>query len=403
MGRLLRPIAPPRRVAATARRIAIGSTTGGNRGAHASAGPPPASPSIINPPSHESLSSSPPPPLPSPSFSPSGPPLQYLLTCEYVGTAFHGSSGLNTGHPTVQLALSRALSRVLHQPISLTLAGRTDASVHALCMPATFTIPPFPPPPPTPRLLFLCNQALYHERHSRHLHVISLSRVSPSFHPRFSALSRVYLYRLITGPPLLFHHHRAWHLPYPLHLPSMRTAASLLLGTHDFASLISHRSSDRRSTIRTLTSIEVRGERAEGRVSTQVVELRFEAPSFLHRQVRNVVAALVEVGRGRMRAEEVGRLLQGVERSRNPLTPAPPYGLFLHTVRYDEQLMRQWLMPDENGVASEAQRGKAAAAYVWKLDDFSSASGYLWRRAVVSSASAGSCEAAAESNAVAST
>ena len=284
----------------------------------------------------------------------------------------------------MERALSRALSRVLHHPVPLILAGRTDAGAHALCMPATFRLPSSPPPPPTRRLLFLINQALSHDGDHRHLHVISLSRISPSFHPRFSATSRLYLYRIITGPSLLFHLNRAWHLPAPLHLPSIQHAATLLTGKHDFSSLISHHPKDSRTPIRTLNTLQVKAEKVEGREGTEMVEVRMEGPSFLRRQVRNIVAVLVEVGRGRMQPEEVQRLLQGAPRSRNPLTPAPADGLFLEKVGYNEELMRQWLIPERE---EEAEVGESSAvlgekpAFKWRASDaLADASEQLWKR-----------------------
>ena len=293
------------------------------------------------------------------------------MVVEYVGTRFHGSSGLDTRHITVQLALTAALEKVTHaSPIHVVFAGRTDADVHALGQVAHISLPPTGPstaiaPFTAARLRFLVNQALYHAGHHRRLHVRSLSRVSPSFHARFSAVARVYVYRVILAVSSLFEYGRAWQLPCALDIDAMRHAAALLVGTHDFTTLVSHRPSDGRSTVRTLSSIAISA-RQVGDGMTTVVEFEFTAPSFLHHQVRNVVAILAEVGRGRLRPDNVGRLLCGVPRRWNPIAPAPGWGLFLKEVRYDAEHMRHCTIEEEDGWESHQSLnlndGKAAAS-----------------------------------------
>ena len=239
-------------------------------------------------------------PLPSPPSPPSSAPpvLHFLFVLEYVGSSFHGSSGVSSRYRTVESVLTSALTKATRSsPLSLVFAGRTDAAVHAVGQVAHCSIAPPPSHAFSAELLrYRVNQAIYHAGAHRCLHVVTAHRVQPSFHARFSALARVYQYRILTGEPLLFERGRSWHLPHHLHVEAMREAASLLCGTHDFASLVSHRSTDRRSTVRTISSLTVSVTSPRG--GSELMELKFTAPSFLRRQVRNVVAVLVEVGRG---------------------------------------------------------------------------------------------------------
>ena len=318
-----------------------------------------------------------------------------MLTCEYVGPAFHGWMGGDPQYPCVLSVLTAAVEKASGvRPIKIVGAGRTDAGVHALAQVCSFTLPVSDPSVPSSpplfscsRLLFLINQSLYHAHRQHQVHVVSLRRVTSQFHPRYSALRRVYLYRLVLGCPLLFERNRAWHMPCMLDLRGMREAATLLLGTHDFASLASASS---RSPLRTVYSIDIEAFPAQSpfaspaastpsaasssspspsavfssSFSSTVVHITVTAPSFLHHQIRNTVAALVEVGRGLLSAADVSRLLQGKRRRYNPLGCAPAHGLWMKEVQYDAELVKGWTLEHaaDGKRPSAASTGEAAAA-----------------------------------------
>ena len=216
------------------------------------------------------------------------------------------------------------------------------------------------------RLLFLWNQAIYHLRAERSLHVIALQRVTADFHARHSATQRHYLYRILSGGYVLFERERAWHVPEQLDVAAMREAAAEILnGRHDFRSLVSHRRTDPRPTVRFISALSIEVYQPPQIASpyhsltahhpSTLLHCHYAAPSFLHHQVRNLTALLVEAGRGRLGVDEVRALLKG-ERGRqwNPIGTAPAHGLWLTGIEYPTEDERRWLLPEDAAVESAA-------------------------------------------------
>ena len=122
----------------------------------------------------------------------------------------------------------------------------------------------------------------------------------------------------------------AWHIPYPLDVAAMRAALPLLQGRHDFAAFQST-GSDIQDTVRTLSEVRLDEEPAEGGGTRLVLTLAGDG--FLRHMVRAIAGSLVEVGRGRWPAAQIGAILASKDRSQAGPT-APPHGLFLVSVRY---------------------------------------------------------------------
>jgi tRNA pseudouridine38-40 synthase len=161
----------------------------------------------------------------------------------------------------------------------------------------------------------------------RDVRIVQCRLVSPAFHARFDSRGKTYRYliwnRLVQDPFTLDTH---FHIPMELDLAAMRRAARLLLGRHDFASFTSNPGYERESTVRVMKRASV------VRDGAQVV-FHFSADGFLYRMVRNLVGALVKVGKGKITVDEFGRILRACERSAAPET-APACGLYLMNVRY---------------------------------------------------------------------
>ena len=122
--------------------------------------------------------------------------------------------------------------------------------------------------------------------------VISCVEAAPRFHSRLNAVSKTYRYRILNSSvPGVFDRKFVWQLPEKLDLEKMRQAASLLCGTHDFASFTSTKKS-KKSTVRTITDIRIE------KVGNEV-QLTFEGDGFLFHMVRILTGTLVEVGLGK--------------------------------------------------------------------------------------------------------
>src|SRR5262245_41239058 len=223
----------------------------------------------------------------------------------------------NAGQRTVEGVLSEALGRALGSAPKLSVAGRTDAGVHARAQVASF---PADDDLDLARLQRSINGMLAPE-----VVATEVRRAPEGFDARFSASAREYRYRIDTGAwPDPFDARFVWHRPGEPSLPAMREAARTLLGEHDFASFCRRPQSG--GTVRRLDRLSIarRGER---------IEITARANAFLHQMVRTLVGTLVLVGEGRLRPPAVGEILAARDRGRAGQM-APAHGLTLERVVY---------------------------------------------------------------------
>ena len=264
------------------------------------------------------------------------------LDLGYDGSRFSGWAR-QPGLRTVQGELERALTTVLRldRGARLTVAGRTDAGVHARGQVAHVDVPAPKWRAARPGLLRRLSGVLPAD-----VRVAAVAQAPPGFDARFSALARRYAYRVSDEPggvDPLRRHDVLWH-PRLLDLAAMDEAAGALLGEHDFAAFCRPRAGA--TTIRTLRRVD--WERAERGLAVATLE----ADAFCHSMVRALVGALLAVGDGRRPCGWPARVLAG--RVRDPgVSVLPARGLTLEEVRYP---------PDEE-VAARA----AAARGVWTL------------------------------------
>jgi tRNA pseudouridine38-40 synthase len=237
----------------------------------------------------------------------------------YDGTGFRGwAAQRDPSIRTVEGVLAAALAELLREPVDLSVAGRTDAGVHARGQVASFHTSS----PRTPEQI----RAFLNGRFAPEISVASVTEAPAGFDARFSASARGYRYVIDTGgSPDPFTGRFTWLRPGSLDVTAMRRAAASLVGEHDFASFCRHPGAGR-PTIRELQRLTVR------RVGDRV-ELAFRANAFLHQMVRILVGTLVRVGDGRMQPDEPAQILALRDRSKAPRA-APPQGLTLERVIY---------------------------------------------------------------------
>lgn len=240
------------------------------------------------------------------------------LGLEYDGSRFCGWQTQPSGCG-VQDHLEAALARIAGRPVETVCAGRTDAGVHACGQVVHFDSEAVRPDTAWVRGV---NAFL-----PPGVAVLWSQPVEAAFNARYSARSRAYRYVLLNRGvrPALASRRAGWfHLP--LDIERMREAARLLVGEHDFSAF---RSSEcqAKSPVRHLLSLEL------DRCGECVV-FDVRANAFLHHMVRNLVGALVHVGKGRREPAWVGDVLSSRDRS----TGAPTFdaaGLYLLEVEYD--------------------------------------------------------------------
>ena len=226
------------------------------------------------------------------------------------------------------------MARFEGAPVTVHGAGRTDAGVHALAQVASASV----------GFAHACDAVLRGLNASlpEDVRVTRVEDAAAGFHARFSATSKTYRYVINRAPVASpFSRAFAWHVPEPLDLEAMRSAAAALAGTHDFAAFQSA-GSETSGTRRTIVRSEValreevpfwRSGSAACAGSYLVYEITGDG--FLRHMVRAIVGTLVEIGRGWRTADSMRPLLAGGDRHGAGAT-APPHGLFLVAVDYHD-------------------------------------------------------------------
>jgi tRNA pseudouridine38-40 synthase len=245
----------------------------------------------------------------------------FKLTLAYDGTEFVGWQRQANGR-SVQALLEEALSRVEGAPVTVVGAGRTDAGVHALGQVASVTL--------KNGLAALVLRRALNATLPPDVRVVAVEQVSPDFNARFAVQSKTYRYRLVCGEFISpFDRRFAWHLPASLDVAEMQRAAPRLEGRHDFAAFRSA-GSDVTTTERTVFSSQLTLVKA---AENEEIFYEVTGDGFLRHMVRAVVGTLVEVGVGRLKADDLIEILATRDRHRAGPT-APAHGLFLVAVSY---------------------------------------------------------------------
>lgn len=241
----------------------------------------------------------------------------------YDGGSFAGWAA-QPGRRTVQGELEQAMARVLRlsPPPRLTVAGRTDAGVHAVGQVAHVDLPATEPMALGRRL----NRLLPAD-----LRIYAMTVAHTGFDARFAALSRCYRYRIsdATYGVTPLRRYDTLASGRPLDVAAMAAAAAGLLGEHDFAAYCRRR--EGATTVRRLLRLDVAREPADA----TVIAIVAEADAFCHSMVRALVGALIAVGVGRRPVEWPATVLAGGQRD-SDVRVAPAHGLTLEAVRYPQ-------------------------------------------------------------------
>lgn len=250
--------------------------------------------------------------------------MRIALGVEYAGTAYCGWQSQPNAQ-AVQDKLEAALAKIACVPIRTHCAGRTDARVHALHQVVHFDAP-------VERALSAWIRGV-----NAHLPddiaVLWAVEVGEEFHARFAARARSYRYLLLNRPvrPGWQANRVGWYHA-PLDVKAMQEASSFLLGEHDFSAFRAAEC-QAKSPIKTL-------HRAQIESAGELLSFEFEANAFLHHMVRNLVGALVYVGKGKHGPEWVAELLHQGERALAAPTFSPD-GLYFAGADYDPK----WQLP----------------------------------------------------------
>lgn len=242
----------------------------------------------------------------------------FKITIEYDGTNYAGWQCQKSKKNTIQEAIESVLQEMLQEKIQLIVSGRTDSGVHAQAQVANFKT----------------NSNISLERLHEGLNAllpddISIAQVkdvAPDFHSRFHPKSKTYRYTILNRKhrsALL--RNRVYFCRYPLKLRLMQKEAKFLLGKHDFKAFAASGKKEK-SSVRIIKNISVVKKNG-------LVYIDIEANGFLYNMVRNIVGTLIDIGRGKLCAGSLKKIL--LSRDRKLAGPtAAPCGLCLLKVQY---------------------------------------------------------------------
>jgi tRNA pseudouridine38-40 synthase len=255
--------------------------------------------------------------------------MKYIrLLIEYDGTAYQGWQSQKS-RLTIQDTLSEKIKSITGEEVRLTGSSRTDAGVHALGQVAVFGTNSDLTPDILKRAL---NAKLPSD-----IRILSSEETDSGFHPRYDAVKKRYVYLIDQGRgESAFFGRYLWQVKAGLDLEAMKEAAVMLTGEHDFSSFRAAGCSAK-TTVRTVFSICVLKLDALDFMTIPLkgdyIKVVIEANAFLRHMARNIVGTLVEIGKGRLKVNDLSSILNSLDRTKAGPT-APAAGLFLEKAFY---------------------------------------------------------------------
>ena len=243
------------------------------------------------------------------------------LLIEYEGTDYVGWQKQKNGR-SVQEEIEICLSQLYGVQIPILVAGRTDSGVHALGQVAHFDLDK--EIIKIERLSFALNSFL--KKRKNKITILECKKVKKSFHSRFSAKKKTYLYKILNRrTKSYFHTNRSWFLPIEIDLNAMQRSSIHFLGKHDFNAFRSIDCQAKKSE-RSIESIKIKKNK-------ELIEIRITGKSFLHNQVRIMIGTLLNIGKGSWDVDKIKEIILSKERKYAGQT-APPHGLYLEKIFY---------------------------------------------------------------------
>ncbi|MBW7452801.1 tRNA pseudouridine(38-40) synthase TruA [Paenibacillus sepulcri] len=241
------------------------------------------------------------------------------VVVSYDGTRYYGFQ-TQPGGNTIQDVIQDTIKKLSGEEVHIIGSGRTDAGVHARGQVFNFHTAAAIP---VERWAIALNTRLPTD-----IVIRSVDEVEPEFHSSYSAKRKTYRYSIDMNKfPDVFERRYRFHHPTPLCVDGMRKGLAALVGTHDFSSFTSRRST---KTTHIRTVFEARIDEQDGKL-----DLFISGGGFLYNMVRVITGTLLLVGEGKLTADDVSVILEARDRSAAGPT-AMAHGLNLWEVEYLE-------------------------------------------------------------------
>ena len=241
------------------------------------------------------------------------------ITIEYDGKNFPGWQS-QPGKVSIQTEIEKAIYEITGEEVDRIASGRTDAGVHALGQVANFhtntkiEISKIP---------YAINSKLPNS-----IVVKDAVEVDERFHARYNCKLKTYRYIINNNEfPSALNRYREFHLPYKLNYADMEKAIKYFEGEHDFKAFKSSGGNAKKTTIRTLTDCNIKKE--DGRIYIELT-----GNGFLYNMVRIISGTILDVGLGKIKADDIPEIINSGIRERAGRT-LPPHGLYLVKVNYE--------------------------------------------------------------------
>ena len=241
----------------------------------------------------------------------------YKIIVHYDGTHYSGWQYQAPPTKTIQGELMRVLQIIAKKRVVVTGSSRTDAGVHSAGLTANFHLKIKIAPESLRKAL----NALLPED----IRVMECEEKDKSFNARFSALGKTYVYRIFYGQTVSpFIGRFVHHIPYPLNLRKMRRCIPYFIGEKNFSSFTSD--DPEKNRIRDISEFTMR-------VKGEEITFTISGKSFLRYMVRNIIGTIIDVGRGKLKVEDLPAIFEARDRRAAGQT-APAKGLTLSEVSY---------------------------------------------------------------------
>ena len=243
--------------------------------------------------------------------------MKFLIRIAYDGSNYFGWQRQND-FISVQQRVEEALSSLLKKEITVRGSSRTDTGVHALAQGAVFSCDTTIPPEKLP---YAINSFL-----PKDIVVWRAEVVSEDFHPQYNVIDKTYEYKIQNADfrnPMLYNY--TDFVRYKLDIDSMKRACSYFIGEYDFSAFCAS-GAQSKTTVRTIYDLDVNKD-------NDIVTIKVRGNGFLYNMVRIITGTLVEVGRGKIKPEDIKDIILSCDRQRAGKTMAPN-GLTLVEVNY---------------------------------------------------------------------
>lgn len=241
-------------------------------------------------------------------------------TVSYDGTNFSGSQ-IQPNKRTIQFEIEKAIKKIHKgKQIRIYASGRTDTGVHAVGQVFHFE---------TDLVISGNNwKKALNAILPDDIYVKKVENVSRNFHAQFDAIEKEYRYFVLNSKEAdVFKRNYTYFYPFALDMDKIKQACKLFEGTHDFTSFCSARSTVKGTKVRTLYEVSCEKQGDE-------IVFILRGNGFLYNMVRIIVGVLLDVGSGKLSMNEIEEMFRKKDRSAAGKT-APPTGLFLWTVKYE--------------------------------------------------------------------